>query len=398
MSATWPKVRFGEVMALSKTAIPSAELSEVNLAGVYSFGRGLFARGPMSPGETSYKTYNRLVADDFVISQPKAWEGALARVTPQFDGWYLSPVFPTFRANRTRLEPAFLEWFCKRQAVWAELQRNSRGIGARRETVSPETFLALEIPLPPLAEQRRIVARIEKLAALIDEARALRQQAGEQAEPVLSNRVGQVFSQLEARHESREFASFDPHVTSGPRNWAKHYEESGFRFYRAQDVGPQGRILEDSRVFITPPRGEQGRSAMLQGGDLMLVITGATVGRATVYREGLEPGFVSQHVGICRLPQEEVEPEFALWGLRGPGGQAQLLGQRYGQGKPGLNLSNIRSLSLPFPPLPEQRRIVAELDALQAQVDELKHLQTETAAELDALLPSILDRAFNSEL
>jgi len=117
----------------------------------------------MSPSNTSYRSYNRLVVDDFVISQPKAWEGALARVTPDFDGWYLSPVFSTFRADRSRLDPAFLDWYCKRDAIWIELQRNSRGIGARRETVSPETFLALEIPLPPPAEQRRIVARIEEL-------------------------------------------------------------------------------------------------------------------------------------------------------------------------------------------------------------------------------------------
>ena len=46
----------------------------------------------------------------------------------------------------------------------------------------------------------------------------------------------------------------------------------------------------------------------------------------------------------------------------------------------------------------EQRRIVAELDALQAKVDTLKRLQTETAAELDALLPAILDKAFKGEL
>jgi type I restriction enzyme S subunit len=148
-------------------------------------------------------------------------------------------------------------------------------------------------------------------------------------------------------------------------------------------------------VFITPPPGDQGRSATLRHGDLMLVITGATVGRVNLYRRVLEPGFVSQHVAICRLPQAEVDPEFALWGLRGSGGQAQLLGQRYGQGKPGLNLSNIRSLSLPFPPLSEQRRIVSELDRLQEEVDALKHLQAETAAELDALLPAILDRTFN---
>ena len=46
----------------------------------------------------------------------------------------------------------------------------------------------------------------------------------------------------------------------------------------------------------------------------------------------------------------------------------------------------------------EQRRIVAELDALQAEVDALKRLQAETAAELDALLPAILDNAFKGEL
>jgi len=50
------------------------------------------------------------------------------------------------------------------------------------------------------------------------------------------------------------------------------------------------------------------------------------------------------------------------------------------------------------PSLSEQRRIVAELDALQSQVDALKRLQTETSAELDALLPAILDRAFRGEL
>lgn len=57
-----------------------------------------------------------------------------------------------------------------------------------------------------------------------------------------------------------------------------------------------------------------------------------------------------------------------------------------------------RLFSSHYPPLPEQSRIVAELDALQREVDGLKRLQAETAAELDALLPAILDRAFKGEL
>jgi type I restriction enzyme S subunit len=52
----------------------------------------------------------------------------------------------------------------------------------------------------------------------------------------------------------------------------------------------------------------------------------------------------------------------------------------------------------PIPPLSEQRRIVAYLDDLQARVNDLKRLQAETEAELNALLPSILDKAFKGEL
>ena len=54
---------------------------------------------------------------------------------------------------------------------------------------------------------------------------------------------------------------------------------------------------------------------------------------------------------------------------------------------PGIGRNDVEKLRLPFPPIAEQRRIVAELDALQAEVDALKRLQAETAAELDALLP-----------
>jgi type I restriction enzyme S subunit len=58
----------------------------------------------------------------------------------------------------------------------------------------------------------------------------------------------------------------------------------------------------------------------------------------------------------------------------------------------------IKNLEITIPPLSEQRRIVVELDALQTEVNTLKHLQAETATELDALLPAILDKAFKGEL
>ena len=159
----WPNVPLHEVMQVHIDAKPSAGLNSINLAGVYGFGRGLFARGPINPQETTYKNFHCLHAGDFVISSPKAWEGAVARIPETFDGWYLSPVFPTFRATDA-LDTRYLDWYCKREAVWKQLQGKAKGMGARRESVSPAQFLSLQIPLPPLSEQQVIVSRLDTLA------------------------------------------------------------------------------------------------------------------------------------------------------------------------------------------------------------------------------------------
>lgn len=160
----WPIVPLGEVMATHIDAVPTASLTTVNLAGVYGFGRGLFRRGQASPMETTYKSFHRLHAGDFVISSPKAWEGAVSRIPEELDGWYLSPVFPTFRADESRLDTRYLDWYCKRENVWRQLQGKAKGMGARRESVSPAQFLSIEVALPPLTEQQAIVARLDALA------------------------------------------------------------------------------------------------------------------------------------------------------------------------------------------------------------------------------------------
>ncbi len=389
-------------MALSDTAVPSSELAQVNLAGVYSFGRGLFPRGPMDPGKTSYRTYNRLVTDDFVISQPKAWEGALARISPEFDGWYLSPVFPTFRADRARLHPAFLEWLCKRQTVWAELQRGSRGIGARRETVSPETFLALEIPLPPLAEQQRIVARIEELAALIDEARTLRQRSAEEATLLVSRATAMLLD--DAGWEAQRLGEL---LVESPRNGLspKPEVESGGRpMLRINAVSSSPtRFVDLTAAKQVDATDDEAEPFTLRHDDVFIVRYNGDINRVA------KPA-IHKAAGECRavFPDKlmrlrpdlsKMSPDFLVFALNARSVREQIeeLGKTTA-GNIGISAGNAKSFVVPVPPLAEQRRIVVELDTLQAVVDTAKHLQAETAAQLDALLPSILDRAFGGGL
>lgn len=393
----WPLVPLGEVLTKSEEWINLEPEKQYNEVTIRLWGKGVVLRRQVIGAEIASDRRLRVRANQFILSRIDARNGAIGLVPESLDGAVVSTDFPTFALDAERVFSPYLGWMSRTPAFVEICHKASEGT-TNRVRLQEDRFLQKEIPLPPLPEQQRIVARIEALAARIEEARKVRHIASDESRVVIARRAGTVFDDLARHHSNRAFGSYNPHVTSGPRNWAKHYQEGGQRFYRAQDIGPDGEVLPESKVFIEPPPGNQGRSASLQPGDLMLVITGATVGRCSVFRDELEPGFVSQHVGICRLPKDSIDPGFALWGLRTPQGQEQLLGQRYGQGKPGLNLSNIRALILPIPPPQEQHRIVTYLDGLQAKVDALKKLQAETSAELAALLPSILDKAFKGEL
>jgi type I restriction enzyme S subunit len=332
----------------------------------------------------------RLMPGDLVFSRLHSQNGAFAYCNREF---LATTTFIPLAVNENIVDRRFLYW-----ALHVRVPSLATSDSVGRETYRTPDILRLKISLPSMEEQVRIVRRIEEMLAKVSEAMSLRERAVEETEEMLFSYSRTAFSEIKKTFSPVTFGSFSPHVTSGPRYWSARYSNSGARFYRAQDITSDFRISSENKVYVEPPETNLGKTAFLENGDLMIVITGATVGRCSVYSRDLEPGYVSQHVAICRLPSKKVSPQYALWWLRSPDGQNQLLGQRYGQGKPGLNLTNIRSISIPVPLLDEQRHIVAHLDAVQAKVDELRRLQAETREKLRALMPSILDRAFKGEL
>ena len=124
-----------------------------------------------------------------------------------------------------------------------------------------------------------------------------------------------------------------------------------------------------------------------------------TLGRTCVVPDDIPHMISTKHVWTVSLdPNRASGPWVSYWLNFSDQVRKELLGQTTGTAIGGLNGQKIRSVSLPSIPLPEQRGIVAYLDDLHAKVDALKRLQAETAAELDALLPSILDKAFKGQL
>lgn len=176
MKKGWAKIKLGEVLELEIDAVPVDPIETYPFAGVYGFGRGLFFRGEVKGTDTTYSHFHRLHAGQLVMSQPKGWEGAITVVPTKFEGRFLSSVFPTFRPTPGKLSPAFLCILTKCPWLWNALLEKSVGIGARRNSIYPAQLLEVEVPLPSMAEQERIVAHLDAIETQLGRVQKLREE------------------------------------------------------------------------------------------------------------------------------------------------------------------------------------------------------------------------------
>ena len=147
---------------------------------------------------------------------------------------------------------------------------------------------------------------------------------------------------------------------------------------------------------------------LLQPGDVLICSSAAgCLGRPGYFAGYPQPCTTDTHVAIARGDPARLDSRFLFHYVQSPQGQYELLSREQGgkwqEEKVGfrlteLNLADLRTVPVPLPPLDEQRRIAAHLDALQAKADAIRAAQLETQRELDALMPSVLDRAFRGEL
>jgi type I restriction enzyme, S subunit len=125
-------------------------------AGVYSFGRGVFKGGVKTGTEFAYSKLSRIKAGDFIYPKLMAWEGALGVVPDKCDGCVVSPEFPVFEIDQTKVLPDVFDVYFRDPSTWESLQGGSTGTNARRRRLNPTDFLKLKIPVPSMATQRKL--------------------------------------------------------------------------------------------------------------------------------------------------------------------------------------------------------------------------------------------------
>jgi len=196
MTSEWPTVRLSDILELQRrwlTPDPDQEYAEI---GVRCFGKGIFHKTPVSGLSLGNKRVLRIEPGDLVFNNVFAWEGAVAVASESEAGRIGSHRFITLTPREGRADVCFLQLFFRTKPGLDITGRASPGSAGRNRTLGINRFLAQSIPLPPLPEQRRIVAKIDQLAQRIDEAKRLRDGSACLVSAVLPSKLNQVSESL----------------------------------------------------------------------------------------------------------------------------------------------------------------------------------------------------------
>ncbi len=397
MNNPWPSVKLGEIL----TPVSRPEVVDPSrvyrILGAHWYATGLYTKDVKPGSGVQAKRLYRVEEGDFVYNRLFAWKGSFALVTADNAGCYVSNEFPCFVIRSDSVDGRYLWRYFSRASAWEEaLGLSTGGTPTSRNRLKEEKLLEIKIPLPPLAEQRRIVARIEELAAKIEEARALRQQSVEKGEALSRSGVEGFYQELRNRFGATALHGVCDSITDGDHN-TPSFTEQGVRFIFVGNVS-SGRLHFHGCKHVAEPYFRTLKPQRLpRRGDVLYSAVGATLGIPALV--DCDEAFCFQrHVAILKPSRARITGEFLWHMLRSRTVFEKAWSSTTGSAQPTVPLHAIRELTIPLPPIAAQRRIVAELDTLQAKIDALKGFQAETAAELDALLPSILDRAFAGAL
>ncbi len=148
----------------------------------------------------------------------------------------------------------------------------------------------------------------------------------------------------------------------------------------------------DDVAYIAEDTHEEMTGTKLRARDVLLNITGASIGRCAFVPDGFGEGNVNQHVCIIR-PAAKLNYKFLTYCLSAPWGQDQIFSSFTGASRQGLGQRDLGEIQVPFPPLPEQQRIAAYLDASCAAIDSAVAAKRRQLETLDELRKSTIKRA-----
>lgn len=177
-------------------------------------------------------------------------------------------------------------------------------------------------------------------------------------------------------------------ITSGSRDWAKYYSETGATFVTMSNLSRGSYALRmDSVRYVSPPDDSEGQRTRLIENDLLISITG-DVGNLGLIPKNFGEAYINQHTALLRL-MPEFQGRFIPEIMRSPWAKHQFDAPQRGI-KNSFRLGDLGEMFIAIPPLAEQKRIVAKIDQLMSLCEQLKKLLGKTQTTLMHLADSVV--------
>lgn len=322
--------------------------------------------------------------------------GKIAFVPPQLDGGNITQCSVRIRANPKTVDARYLSWALDSPRVRRQYDEYRFGSGVPRLNVGH--VRAIQIPHPPLPEQRTIADILDKADAIRrkrNEAIALTEDLLRSTFLEMVGPAAQEYGKWPVRTIESLAASAPNSMRTGPFGsdlLHSEFVDEGIAVLGI-DNAVQNRFAWGERRFITPEKYERLRRYTVLPGDVIVTIMGTT-GRSAVVPDDIPSAITTKHLATITLDRQQAEPEFVSQALfRHPEVLRQIAAANRGAIMNGLNLGLIKALRIPVPPPERQRefaRVTTRIRSLASRMDGHRHDES--------LFNSLVARAFSGQL
>ena len=273
-------------------------------------------------------------------------------------------------------------------------------VGSGIKNIDKSFLFDLYIQIPPLQKQKKITSILNSVDEVIKntlrQINKLQDLKKATMNELLTNGIGYTefkdskLGKIPNSWKIKTIGELTSKVGSGvtPRGGSSVYQKQGIIFIRSQNVHFDGLKLDDI-AFISRKIHDGMMGSKVCSGDVLLNITGASIGRCTVVPDSFPESNVNQHVCIIR-PTNLLHNNFLSMWLSSDYGQSQIMKFQAGGNREGLNFEQIRSILIPIPSLKEQKQSTMIVNAVQLLVNKLKIKLTQTHSLKKSLMQNLL--------
>lgn len=286
-----------------------------------------------------------------------------------------------------QLNPIFVSYFFKSPVFQKEKEQYVHGFKVME--IKPSDIAKISIPVLSEQEQQAIVSRLDSAFAQIDLLKANAEKQLEEARKLFQAELTEAMKPKEGWEEK---TLKEVSIISGDYGLSVSSKPfDSVRYLRITDITDWGELNDDK---VSANIDNNKTQEELEEGDILFARTGATVGKTLVYRKDFGECLYAGYLIRYRLNKEKVLPRFMHYRTHSKEYYDWVFINQEAAAQPNISAKKYNLLSVCFPSISEQQKIVSRLDALSANVKKLEELQQKTLAECDALKQAMLREVF----